>query len=370
MAPVRIGILGAAAITGKNRRGITATGGAAVVAAIASRDLAKAQAWAADAMATGDCPGPIAVHGSYEELLADASIDAVYVPLPYALHERWVCAAAAAGKAVLLEKPTALTVGELERMVTACRAARVPILDGTMWHFHRRTAEMEAVIFDAARFGEVACVTSAFSFRGDEAFLANNIRCDPALEPFGALGDLGQYCIRFGLWAYRWQLPDTVRAVAHRRNAKGVPMALQCTFLWRSGGADGGERTLQFDCSFTAAFRQWAEVVGTRAVLRLEDFTISDTHDSCEFEVRYEPGLDKSHSRVVVGERRVVEVRGCNQEAEMWRAFAGAAAARRFEPEWAARSLKVQACLNAAMDSMAADGRETPVPVPALLAEL
>jgi len=363
-----VGILGTAAIASKTRRAIVAAGH--VVAAIASRDAARAAAWAAAAVASGDVPAPApAAFGSYAALLAAPGVDAVYVPLPTGARLEWVLAAAAAGKHVLVEKPAASSVAELEAMVAACRAAGVAFLDGTMFHFHPRQDAMEAAARDAA-FGPVARVATAFSFRGDADFFANNIRTSAALERFGALGDLGQYNIRFGLSLFDWELPSRVRAVAHVRNAARVPMDVSATFSWPAGGPDGGARALLVDCAFTAAFRQWAEVVGTRAVLRVEDFVIPRSHAACDFSVTREPGLDAAHSGVV-GATEVV-ASGGNQEAAMWRAFAARAApgGGGFCGAWAARALKVQACLDAALASADAEGAAVDVVAPAGLAGL
>jgi predicted dehydrogenase/CDGSH-type Zn-finger protein len=349
--PLRIGVLGTAAIAAKSAKAIAASG--SVVAAIGSRSAAKAEAWA-----RAHAPAA-ARHASYEALLADASLAAVYIPLPCALHAEWVAKAAAAGKGVLCEKPAAVSLAELEAMVLACRAHSVPFLDGTMFHWHAREREMEAHLRSPA-FGAIERVNASFSFRGDDAFRAGNIRMDPALEPMGCLGDLGQYCIRFGLWAYAWEMPASVRAVAHARNAQGVPTHTSCEFVWPSGGPEGGPRVLHADNSFSVALRQHAEVCGTQAFLRLEDFVISRSHAACEYQVTRSPGLDADHSAVTGATARAV-VAGCNQEAAMWAAFAAAARAPRFVPEWAQRALKVQACLDAAMRSMAAGGAETPV---------
>jgi predicted dehydrogenase/CDGSH-type Zn-finger protein len=348
----RIGILGTAAIATKNSLAIAASG-AAVVAAIASRSAERAGAWAAK-------HAPAATpYACYEAALADASLHAVYIPLPCGLHAEWVAKAAAAGKGVLCEKPAARSLEELEAMVAACRQASVPFLDGTMFHFHARMAQMEAQLRKPA-FGAIARVNASFSFLGDAAFRETNIRMQPELEPMGCLGDLGQYCIRFGLWALDWELPATVRAVAHARNAQGVPTHTECTFVWPRGGPEGGPRVLHCDNAFSQAFRQHGEVVGTGSVLRCEDFVIAASHAACHFTVTEGPGLDAAHSSVV-GSAARTSVLGCNQEAEMWRQFAAAALARRFVPQWAERALKVQACLSAAFASMGAGGAETPV---------
>jgi predicted dehydrogenase len=261
-----------------------------------------------------------------------------------------------------VEKPAAASVDELKLMTDACRDARVAFLDGTMFHHHPRCGAMESAFRDESVFGKIGRVSSAFSFRGDDDFFADNIRTSATLERFGALGDLGQYSIRFGLWVFGWELPAHVRAVAHVRNREGVPMEGSATFSWPRGGPDDGPRTLIVDFAFTLAFRQWAEVVGTKARLRLEDFTISHNHDKATFVVTRDPNLDASHSNVI-GEEDIRDVPG-NQEAAMWKAFSLAAASTNpFQSEWATRSLKVQACLDAAMLSMANDGEKTLVPL-------
>ena len=361
MSVLRVGIMSTAAIATKNRRAIVAAG--LRVTAVASRDQSRAQAWADAALACGDLPAPIRAHGSYEALLADEEVDAVYMPLPCGLHLPWVLACAKAGKHVLVEKPAAMNVEELETMVRACRDSNVVLLDGTMFHHHPRMAKIGEALH-GGRLGELGRVVSAFSFRGDEGFFANNIRTKSELERFGCLGDLAQYSIRFGLFVFAWELPATVRAVAHRRNEAGVPMDVSATFSWPTGGPDGGPRTMIVDAAFTLAFRQFAEVVGTKGTLSVRDFVISRTHAACEHEVIDEPGLDAAHSNVVGAEERVRS--GGNQEAAMWRAFAAQAQGAGFRAEWARWTLATQACLDAAMVSMANGGAETPVARPAM----
>ena len=364
MAPLRIGIMGTAHIAGKNRRGMVA--GGLHVSAIASRDIVKATAWADEAVACGDLPNRPIPYGSYDALLASPEIDAVYIPLPCGLHIQWVIAAAAAGKHILVEKPAAASVTELEEMVAACRAANVCILDGTMFHHHPRNQRMAEIFRDTTTFGPVGRVTSGFSFRGDDEFLKNNIRTSQALERFGALGDLGQYCIRFGLWVYSWELPSSVRAIAHVLNQDHVPMDLSATFTYEKGGPDNGPRTILIDNAFTLAFRQWAEIIGTQSRLRLEDFTIPTSHTQATFLVTRNPNLDASHSNCLAEEERV----DCpsNQEAEMWKAFAAhIEKGNGFSDEWASWTLKVQACLDAAMESMQSDGAKVQIIMPASL---
>ena len=111
---VRWGVLSTANI---NRKVLPATRAAerCELVAIGSRDLARAEAAASEF-------GVARAYGSYEEVLADPEVDAVYVPLPNDLHERWTIAAARAGKHVLCEKPLAMNAAEAERMIAACVA--------------------------------------------------------------------------------------------------------------------------------------------------------------------------------------------------------------------------------------------------------
>ena len=349
--------MGCANITNKVRRAVQASS-TCVLLGIASRNLTKAEKWVSSALTEG-FEGPLKAHMGYESLLSDDSIGAVYIPLPCGLHHEWVLKAAAAGKGVICEKPAARNVRELKEMIAACERASVPFLDGTMFHFHSRMESMAAE-WKRPEFGSVGRVSSSFSFRGDDAFFAENIRMDPALEPFGCLGDLGQYCIRFGLEIYGWELPATVQAIAIERNARGVPIDTQCTFVWASGGPGDGPRSLIMSNSFKHAFHQSVDVYGTNARLHCDDFVISASHALCDFTTTTDPNLDALHSGVVGNEKRH-SVEGCNQEREMWNAFGECVAKKEFVAAWANRSLVVQACLDAAATSMLNGGALVPV---------
>lgn len=307
-AKCRIGFISTASIAKKNYRGLLLAPNCEFVA-VASRSLDKAQAWA---HAVGASP-TVKVYGTYEELIADPDVDALYVPLPTSLHDDVVLKAVAAKKGVLVEKPAAVDFPRLAAMSSAAHGAGVPLWDGLMFIHHDRMALMKADLASPA-FGRVLKVVSGFSFFGDASFQATNIRMKASLDALGAVGDLGWYSIRFALWAFDWELPASVTAVAHAWSSEGVPIDVVATMTW----ADG--RSAHFDCSFTTAFRQYCEVAGERGSLRLDDFVISRNHASVEYSVVTDPGLDDSHSNVL-GERKVVEVRGCNQEAAMWAAF-------------------------------------------------
>ena len=120
---VRYGVLSTAGIA-VNRHVPSAQGaGNTEIAAIASRDLVKAEKWAAEL-------GIARAHGSYEELLNDPDIDAVINPLPNSMHCEWTVRAAQAGKHILCEKPLAVTVAEARKMIGAARANGVLLVEG------------------------------------------------------------------------------------------------------------------------------------------------------------------------------------------------------------------------------------------------
>src|SRR5262245_12194360 len=139
---LRWGILGTARI---NRTFVPAlrASGRCELLAIASRSLDRARTAAARHAV------PIA-HGSYEELLADSRIDAVYVPLPNALHAEWTIRAARAGKHVLCEKPLAVSESDARSMLEACRSSNVELMEALAWRHHPRTAMMREVVSSGA----------------------------------------------------------------------------------------------------------------------------------------------------------------------------------------------------------------------------
>jgi len=150
---VRFGILGCANISIKLCKALSKAPNAKLHA-IGSRSLEKATAFAAE----HGLPEAVRVYGSYEGVLEDEEVDAVYIPLPTGLHVTWAVRAAERRKHVLLEKPVAMNVAELDRILEACEAHGVQFMDGTMWVHHPRTAKMKEALSDAQRFGQLKWV--------------------------------------------------------------------------------------------------------------------------------------------------------------------------------------------------------------------
>jgi predicted dehydrogenase len=182
-AMIRWGILSTANIA--YRRVVPALQAArnGTVQAVASRSLEKAQTFAAERSIPQ-------AYGSYEALLADPNIDAIYIPLPNSEHAAWALRCAEAGKAVLCEKPLARTADEAQQMVAAFAARGVLLVEGMMYRFHPQTERVQQLLAEGA-IGRLAAISAGFTYvLRSEA----NIRVDAALGG-GALLDVGCYCV-------------------------------------------------------------------------------------------------------------------------------------------------------------------------------
>jgi predicted dehydrogenase len=153
------------------------------VVAIASRDGEAAARVAAEL-------GIARAHDSYEALLADPGVDAVYIPLPNHLHLEWAIAAAKAGKHVLCEKPLALTSDDAQRMVDAARESGVLLMEAFMYRLHPSWQAVRELIA-SGRIGRLQTIQSWFSYFNDDPRNIRNIRDAGG----GALYDIGCYCV-------------------------------------------------------------------------------------------------------------------------------------------------------------------------------
>ncbi|XP_059279888.1 uncharacterized oxidoreductase At4g09670-like [Lycium ferocissimum] len=262
--PVRFGILGCANIARKVSRAITVAPNA-TISAIGSRTIEKATAFAKE----NNYPSTTKIYGSYEAVLDDQEVDAVYVPLPTSLHLKWAVLAAQKKKHVLLEKPVALNVKELDVILEECELNGVQYMDATMWMHHPRTIKMKEFMSDSQRFGTLKSVHSTFTFLAPTEFLKNNIRVKPDLDALGALGDAGWYSIRAILWATDYELPKTVTALRDPElNEAGVILSCGASLSWKDG------RVATFHCSFLTNMSMDIVVSGTTGNLRVHDFVI------------------------------------------------------------------------------------------------
>src|SRR4051812_8324421 len=179
---IRWGILSTARIAEKLIGGARVAEDAEIVA-VGSRDLARAQAFAAE-------HGIAQAYGSYDELLAAADVDAIYVPLPNSMHVEWSIRALEAGKHVLCEKPMARDAAAVERAFDAAERAERLLMEAFMWRFHVQTEELVRLVRSGA-VGELRLIRAAFGFNLP---WLENVRWNAALEG-GALMDVGCYCV-------------------------------------------------------------------------------------------------------------------------------------------------------------------------------
>jgi predicted dehydrogenase len=243
VATLRWGILSTAGIAAeKTIPGIRRAARCEVVA-IGSRDEARARALA-------DRYGIARVHGSYEALLTDPDVDAVYVPLPNHLHAEWTIAAARAGKHVLCEKPLAMTVAVAEQMVDACRAEGVVLMEAFMYRLHPSWVAVRELVA-AGRIGRLTAVTSWFSYYNDDPANIRNVRAYGG----GALFDIGCYSVNLSRMLFGSE-PARVEASIVRDPASGVDVLT-------SGLLEFGGGVATFTCSTRVEPDQQVHLYGT-----------------------------------------------------------------------------------------------------------
>ncbi len=244
--PLRFGILGAAKIARAFIAGI-APSDRVVAAAVASRAPDKAEAFARET-------GVPRWHGSYDALLADPAIDAVYIPLPNSLHAEWAIKAAQAGKPVLCEKPLAIGESDAKAMFEAGRRHGVPIVEAYPYMAQQQTMKLRELVADRA-VGRITAIRASF---GVAVADASNIRLSPSLGG-GALLDAGTYPFSL-IRIVAGERPVRVQATA-RFAANGVDLTTAANIVFPGG------ILAQMTCSFETAYWRHAEIAGTEGVI-------------------------------------------------------------------------------------------------------
>ena len=185
--PLRWGIIATGRIAGVFARGLTQSK-LGVLQAVGSRSVESAQRFGA-----AHRMEPPHIHASYADLLADESVDAVYVATPHPGHLEVVLAALAAGKHVLCEKPMGMNLGEVEAMQAAAVTANRTLMEAWMYRCHPQTAKIVELVRDGA-IGTLRHVQAAFSFRAE--FDPNGRMWRKALGGGGIL-DVGGYPLSY-----------------------------------------------------------------------------------------------------------------------------------------------------------------------------
>jgi len=258
-APLRLGILGCANIAKQFTRDVNGSSQLSIDA-VASRDLIKAKTFAQNLHIAR-------AHGSYESLLTDTALDAIYIPLPNSLHAEWAIRAMQAGKHVLCEKPLALNLTEVTRMFEVARQHGVMLLEAYPYWFQPQTRDLLACL-SHDKIGEVRSIQASFGFTVGNT--DTNIRMNPDLGG-GALLDAGSYPLSL-IRLVMGCAPERVMAHANWADT-GVDINLMATLFY----ADG--RRAQMSCAMDTANHRRATIVGSHGTVETEYLNhTSDSH--------------------------------------------------------------------------------------------
>lgn len=283
----------------------------ATVGAVASRSLEKAQEFAT----RNNIPK---AYGTYEELLQDTNIDAVYIPVPTALRTNWVKKAAQAKKHVLCDKPIENEKIALE-MIQICRENNVLFMDATMFVHHFRTKNFVENIINKS--DEVlGPIKRIYACCGGNLFDSHpeDIRFDPKLEPYGALGDVAWYPIKAILLSMKWKLPSRVFCTAKFAPSGNTKDATAILFY------DEHNTTASFDISLQQCTRQYVEVIGAHKYARIDSFCQPIHSDPFEFPENFKSKYNERDCYEIYnshGLEQTVVSESCLQVVEMIRNF-------------------------------------------------
>jgi xylose dehydrogenase (NAD/NADP) len=220
------------------------------VVAVASRDLARAKAYARE-------NGIERAHGSYEDLLADPDVEAVYISLPNSLHVEWSISALEAGKHVLCEKPLSRRAEDVERAFDAADRAERFLMEAFMYRHNPQTRRLEQLVAEGA-LGRLQLVRAAFSFPLRDSA---NVRLSAELDG-GSLMDVGCYCVS----GSRLLAGEPEQVYGEEvTGAEGVDVLFAGTMRFPTGVV------AQFDSGLTLPERDELEAIGDQGSVFLDD---------------------------------------------------------------------------------------------------
>jgi xylose dehydrogenase (NAD/NADP) len=266
--PVRWGVMSTARINDLVVRGARKSDRVDILA-VASRDEARAEAYAR-------ANGYARAYGSYEALLGDPELEAVYISLPNSLHVEWSIRALEAGKHVLCEKPLDRNPDEVERAFDAAEAADRFLMEAFMWRHHPQTMRLKQLV-DEGAIGELRLVQSEFSF---QLTRLEDVRMRPELQG-GSLLDVGCYCVS----AARLLAGEPEVVFGDQvLSASGVDVRFAATMRFP------GDVLAHFDCAFDLPPRSAIEAVGSDGSLLASDpFILGDAR---ALELRRSDGVE------------------------------------------------------------------------------
>ena len=251
MNPVRWGVLSTAKIARERVIPAMQQSQLCDIRGIASRDPAKAKK-------TADDLGIKNTYDSYEELIADPEIEAVYNPLPNHLHVPWSIRAAEAGKHVLCEKPIAMTASEARDLITTRDKCGVLIEEAFMPRHHPQWKKVRALL-NGGKIGEVRAVQAAFSYHNvDPMDVRNQVKIGG-----GGLYDIGSYCITLTRYAFECA-PSRVCAIIDYDPTYKTDRLTGAIMDF------GGGRQASFLCGTQMARYQGLVIFGTKSWIRVD----------------------------------------------------------------------------------------------------
>jgi xylose dehydrogenase (NAD/NADP) len=246
VTPVRWGFLGAGGIARTALAPAVHAAAGATLQAAAARDVERAQGL-----------GPVSSYGDYEALLADDQVDAVYISLSNEMHLPWSVAALRAGKAVLCEKPLALTAAEVDEMASVALETGQLLVEASWYRWHPRIRLAQQRL---PTIGAVRHVAAGFAFDGQ---LTGNYRLEPG-RGGGALYDVGCYAVSACLWAVGEGLPAEVVARSSYGDT-GVDLRTEAILTWGSGAE------AEVQAGISGSQGQWLVITGERGEVELRD---------------------------------------------------------------------------------------------------
>ncbi|MDP6116246.1 MAG: Gfo/Idh/MocA family oxidoreductase [Planctomycetota bacterium] len=247
---IRYGMIGTGMVAGWLVRGFQGCE-RSELAAVASRSEEKAQAFAQQHEISS-------AHGSYDELLADDSIQAVVITTPNTLHREWTEKAAQAGKHVLCEKPAAMGSDDTQAMIAACDSNSVHFMEAAMYRFQPQIARVLELI-QSGRIGQTRLIQGAFCFPFKQE---GNIRLQKNMGG-GCLFDLGFYPISFAVLA-AGQSPSNVFGASFYGETE-VDLSTSAALQFENGVSAVAE------CAFRTDVKIHAEITGEEGGIRMPD---------------------------------------------------------------------------------------------------
>jgi predicted dehydrogenase len=280
---IRFGVLSTARIGVKKVIPAMQKGEHTQVVAIASRSAEKARE-VANSLGIPHC------HGSYEALLADPDVDAIYNPLPNDQHVSWSIRALEAGKHVLCEKPIALSAAEARVLLEAARRhPRLKVMEALMYRHHPQWRKTKELV-ETGEIGELRAIQVFFSFYNDDP---GNIRNSSA-RGGGALMDIGCYPISMSRWLFNAE-PQRVFGLVVNDPHLGVDRLVSAIL-------DFGISYATFTCSMQIAHFQRAHLAGVEGHIELAEAALNPPNDR--------PSVIRVHRD---GEVQRLELEACDQ---------------------------------------------------------